>query len=130
MPERRDHGADDRARLRASRPDAGAAGDEDERRPFIDRFIMPYFEDSALWPVLIVVIAHVVAFISPVLLFAIRDHSLGAVAGLLGLAALSVKAVLHERSMHGGLGAIAWAVVTTWLLSGSVAYWAARYDFM
>jgi hypothetical protein len=50
--------------------------DEDEPMPFVDRWLLPYVEDSALWPVLIVLLAHVAAFVTPVTLFAIRDRSI------------------------------------------------------
>ena len=43
----------------------------DEPRDWVDRFILPFVRESTLWPVLIVLVAHVVAFVAPALLFAV-----------------------------------------------------------
>ena len=68
--------------------DPGVESDETgvDRRNAVDRWVMPYITDSTLWPVLLVIMAHVVAFVAPVLLFAVRDRHYVAIATALGLA--------------------------------------------
>ncbi len=57
-------------------------------------WVMPYLEDSALGPVLIVIVIHVVAF----------------------------KLLRADIAHNGRLGKISWLLISTWLLSFIAAY--------
>ena len=64
-------------------------------RDWIDRFILPFVREPTLWPVLIVLIAHAVAFLGPAMLFAVRDQGRGSIAVLALLAALYPSTALN-----------------------------------
>ena len=61
-----------------------------EREPrgelWVDRWILPALRELTLLPLVLVVVGHVVAFVAPTLIFAMRDRSIGAqLAAVLGL---------------------------------------------
>ncbi len=85
-------------------------------------WVMPYLEDSALGPVLIVIVIHVVAFMAPVILFAVVDRSIPAMAVNVWLIYLSYKLLRTDVAHHGSLGKISWLLIATWLLSFIAAY--------
>jgi hypothetical protein len=94
----------------------------------LERWALPFVRDSTLWPILVVVIGHVVAFAAPVMLLAVRDGRLSSWAALLGLAALTVgllRSEAHPRRRPGPLGSVA---LTTWLLSAAAAVAVDRFD--
>jgi hypothetical protein len=66
--------------------------DPEANLPFAERWIAPFFREPMLWPVGIVLIAHAVAFLAPVLLFSVRDRKLGALAALALLLVMSGSA--------------------------------------
>jgi len=104
--------------------------DRFESRHGPERWLLPYFEDSALWPVLLVVLAHVAAFEAAALLFAIRDHLPVAVLGNIFLVIGSVIAIRWERRTRGGLGIFTASIVLTWLASAGIAWLGWRYAFL
>jgi hypothetical protein len=85
-------------------------------------WVMPYLEDSALGPVLIVIVIHVVAFMVPVILFAVVDRSIPAMAANVWLIYLSYKLLRADIAHNGHLGKISWLLISTWLLSFIAAY--------
>jgi len=94
----------------------------------LERWVLPYIEDSALWPVLIVVIAHVVAFIAPLCLYAIRERSLVAMVAVAWLAFLTVQGMRYEKGLRGRFGSFSWLLLVTWAASGVAAYFGNRWD--
>ncbi len=102
----------------------------EEHVSFADRWVLPYVEDSALWPVLIVVIAHVVVFIAPLLLYSVRDGHLLSVGVLAWLIFMSAQVVRDEVKRIGRFGTLGWLLVVTWLLSGIAAFYGARWDII
>jgi len=80
-----------------------------------------------LWPVLLVVIAHVVAGIAPLLIFALRDGSRGSAATLVALGGATLLGVgleLRGRRRPGSVSAI---LLATWLASAAGAVLCLRY---
>lgn len=96
----------------------------------VDMWIMPYLRDSTLWPVLIVLIVHVVAFVAPVMLYAVRDRRGGPIVALVILALLTLRGFRWEIHSRKKFGAISWLIVTIWIASCIAAYWANFYDFL
>jgi hypothetical protein len=100
-----------------------------ERTPtdsWVDRHILLYVREPTLGPVLFVVIGHVVAFLGPALLLAVRDrHTLST--GVLVLSALATGAVIvwEVRRAHRP-GALTAVLTVTWILSGGLAVVAHR----
>jgi hypothetical protein len=103
---------------------------EDEEPRGVDLWIMPYLRDSALWPVLIVLIVHVVAFGTPILLYAVRDQRPGPIIGVAILVLLSLRGFVWEIRTRKTFGAISWLIVVSWISSFVAAYFANRHDFL
>jgi hypothetical protein len=120
------------ASLREVPPDtADDAPVSDSEDPHgVDMWIMPYLRDSSLWPVLVVLVLHVVAFVVPVLLFAARDRRTGAIFALGVLMLLTLRGFRWEIRSREKFGAISWLIVATWITSLLAAYLANRYDFL
>lgn len=113
----------------------GAPGDppEDDRSdqdPTLERFIMHYFEDSALWPIVVVIVGHLVALSSFTLLLAVRERKVSAMLGAALLVYGSFLVLRWEYRKHGHPGIFALLLAITWALSGSVAYLGHLYKFL
>jgi hypothetical protein len=89
--------------------------------PFLERWVLPYLRDSTLWPILLVLVAHVVAFLAPLILWAARDGGAASLATVGAFAALTGAGFWLERRQRGGIGAFSALLVCTWLLAGALA---------
>ena len=92
--------------------------------------VLRYFEDSALWPVLIVILAHVVALVGFILLLAVRDRNFGAIGATGGLFYLSFVIMRWEWRELGKLRTLSITVVVIWVLSAVAAYYGHKYHFL
>ena len=104
--------------------------DRADQDPTLERFIMHYFEDSALWPIVIVIMGHLVALSSFTLLPAVRDRKISAMLAAALLLYGSFLVLRWEYQKHGHLGIIALLLAVTWALSGLVAYVGHLYKFL
>ncbi|MFT5441824.1 MAG: hypothetical protein ACI8W3_000866 [Myxococcota bacterium] len=95
----------------------------------VDLWIMPYITDVSLWPVLVVIVVHVVAFVAPVILYAARGRS-GPIVATVIVVLLTFRGFYWERQTRNKFGAISWLIVTTWIASVIAAYLGGRYDFL
>jgi len=91
----------------------------------LERFVQPFFRDSALWPITFVLLAHLVVGLAVVLLGAVRAR------GPLGLAALAgllfVTGDLLWRDLaRRRLGPLAGSLVVCWGLAAVTAWFADR----
>ena len=93
--------------------------------PDFERWIEPYFRDSSLWPVLIVVASILVTLVAAVLLLAVVDRNLSAMAALLALVWMSGDATLRQLRARHRLGLVGGAILAVWGL-GAAAALAAR----
>ena len=102
-----------------------------EREPkgelWVDRWILPAVRESTLFPLLLVVIGHAVAFVAPALLFAVRDRQIGARLALLALAVLTFGCVRFEFRRHRRPDLLSAILLATWLASGVAAWACDRY---
>ncbi len=98
----------------------------DDEPDAIERWVLPYFRDSSLWPVLLVVLGALIGFVGIAVLFAVRDHKpLGIVStGLLIIA--SLRAIRWEWRLHGRAGPISVALGLVWFLASAAAWFGAR----
>jgi hypothetical protein len=103
---------------------------ESEDPQGVDLWVMPYIRDSSLWPVLIVLIVHVVAFIAPLLLYAVRDQRTGPIIAMLFIAGMTLRGFRWEIRTRNEFGAISWLIVVSWIASFVAAYFADRHDFL
>ena len=112
---------------------AGGQEPEDPRAdqsPSLERFIMHYLEDSALWPIVIVIIGHLVALASFALLFAVRERRVSAALATAVMLWGSFLALRWEYRRHGHLGIITVLLAITWLVSALTAYAGHTYKFL
>lgn len=94
-----------------------------------ERWVLPYLRDSALWPVLLVLLAHAALIVAPFLLLAFRDRDLR---GLVGCAVFT-GATLHGlrlASRNGHLRPTAGLLLATWVLSAATAWFGARWQIL
>ena len=83
----------------------------------LSRHLQVFFEDPALWPILIIFVVHVALAGALVLLSALRNGSLPARAGLAILAMLSLDAIRRARRRRR---TAIW-IATLWALSALIA---------
>ncbi len=110
-------------------PSADDAGSEREPQGelWVDRWILPAVRESTLFPLLLVVIGHVVAFVAPALLFAVRDRHIGARMALLVLVVLTFGCVRIEIRRHRRPDLLSAILLATRLASGAAAWACNRY---
>ena len=80
-----------------------------------------------LWPVLLVVIGHVVVGIAPLWILVHRGGHPGALATLVALAGASLAAMGLELRQRRRPGAVCSILVATWAASAATAVFAARH---
>jgi hypothetical protein len=97
---------------------------------WIDRYLLPAIRESTLFPLLLVVIGHVVAFIAPALLFAVRDRSFGAMLALVVIAFFTVQCIRFEVRRHGRPDVLSAIFVGTWLASAATAWACDHYHLL
>ncbi len=86
--------------------------------------------ESTLWPLWIVLIGHVVAFVTPVVVFALRDRGLPSLAALAILLVATGVRVRGDLSERGGVGLLTRVLLATWTLAGAAAWAAARWGVL
>jgi len=94
-----------------------------------ERWIEPYFRDSSLWPVLVVAAAIFVTLVASVLVLAVGDRNLAAMAALLALVWMSADATLREIRSRRRLGLVGGAILAVWVLAAAAAVAARRSGF-
>ena len=107
-----------------------AQDDRADQSPTFERFIMHYFENSTLWPIVVVVVGHAVALASFALLFAVRERKPSGIVGTVVLLYASFLALRWEYQKHGHLGIITVLLDITWILSALTAYFGHLYKFL
>ena len=96
--------------------------DDEEEGDWVDRFVLVFVRESTLWPVLFVIIGHVVVFTAPVLLLSMRDGRPSAFVALALLLFFSVQIVRADWSRGGRLAALSVLVAVVWALSLAAAW--------
>ena len=97
---------------------------------WIDRYLLPAIREFTLFPLLLVVIGHAVAFITPALLFAVRDRSFFSMVALFAIGALTVGCIRFEGGRHGRPDVLSAIVLATWLASGAAAWACDHYQLL
>jgi hypothetical protein len=103
-----------------------------EREPrgelWVDRWILPALRELTLLPLVLVVIGHVVAFVAPTLVFAIRDRNIGAQMAVFGLIALTFGCVRFEVRRNGRPALLSGWIGGAWLAAIAAAWACDRYS--
>lgn len=117
---------------RGSKPESVGGSHVDTGEPAdgrVEHFLRMLLGESMLMPVLLVILGHAVAFFAPVLLFALRDRSLYALAALAPIIVLFLSAVYRdarERRLRATTGVAS----LIWVLSVLAAYFGDRYGII
>ena len=106
-------------------PDQEDRESPNESRHGLDRHLAVFVEDSALWPVLVVMVLTFVTFGAALLFLAFADRNFFAVAALLLLLWMSVDFSVRRRR-SGGLGVAGVFIVVLWALSALAAFGVSR----
>jgi len=105
-------------------------GREPRGKLWVDRWILPALRELTLLPIVLVVVGHVVAFVAPMLIFALRDQSLGAQIAVLGMLALTFECARFEFRRHGRPALLSAWIGATWLTSIAAAWACNRYSIL
>ena len=105
-----------------------------EREPrgklWVDRWILPALRELTLLPIVLVVVGHLVAFVAPMLIYALRDRSLGAQIAVLGMLALTFECARFEFRRHGRPALLSAWIGATWLASIAAAWACNHYSIL
>ena len=93
---------------------------------WIDRWILYWVRESTLWPILLVLIGHAVAFVGPLMIWSVREGDVGSGVTLVALAVGTVLLMRVEIRARKRPGALAGLLLSTWALTGLCAWGAAR----
>jgi hypothetical protein len=107
-------------------PGARQDAEPDPNLPFAERWIAPFVREPLLWPVAVVIIAHAVAFLAPVLLLGVRDRRISALGALAGILVLSGSAVRGELARRHKPGVVCGILGVIWVFAIATAFVADR----
>lgn len=82
--------------------------------------------ESTLWPLWIVLMGHAVAFLAPVVVFALRDRGIPALAALAILLVGTGARVRGDLAVRGGVGLLTRILLVTWVFAVAAAWGGAR----
>ena len=108
--------------------DPAARGDAQGEPTGPDRWIRPFFEDSTLWPVLLVALGILVTFFTGVLLLAVRDRNYFTIAALVVVAWASADVARHDVTARR-LGLASGSLLVLWVLSLAAAFTVVKLGF-
>lgn len=91
-----------------------------------EEWLAPFFTDSSLWPVVVVVGTCLSTLGAAVLIAGLYHQNPAAAAALLGLAWISFDISRRRLSMNGRLGMLGWSIVSLWALSAAIGGLAIR----
>ena len=104
----------------------------DEREPrgelWVDRWILPALRELTLLPLVLVVVGHMVAFVAPTLIFALRDRRMGAQMAVFALLTLTFGCVRFEIRRHGRPALLSAWVGGAWIAAIAAAWACSRYS--
>lgn len=98
----------------------------EEPIPLVDRVIAPYFRDSALWPVTLVLLAHAVLGIGLAAVDAWRSGMGYGLVSIVGLAAASLVSWLRDLRRRR-FGLTSRTLLGCWIVGLACAFAADRY---
>ena len=91
----------------------------------VERALAPFFRDMGLWPVTVVVVAHLILAVAVLLLELARGPGGFAIVGFAVVALASVAALGHDAARRR-LGALGATVLGSWIV-GVISAWAANH---
>ncbi len=102
--------------------------DREPKQPWVERFVLPFVEDSSLWPVLAAIIGHVAVLMAMPMINVWRDGDLVSAGALIVLAVGPCGAVMQwEWKKERKPGPLTWTILITWGTALVMAYVADRF---
>jgi hypothetical protein len=95
--------------------------DDEEPGDWVDRFVLVFLRESMLWPILIVIVGHVVVFVAPVMLIAVRERRPSAIVMIGFVCWGSVSVLRFDRKRSGKFSQLSALVGVTWGVAIGVA---------
>lgn len=86
--------------------------------------------EPSLWPLWLVVMGHAVAFLTPVVVFALRDRGLPALAALAILLVATGSRIHADLETRGGIVLLTRILLAIWVLAGITAWAAAHWGVL
>ena len=93
----------------------------------VERLLRPFVEDTMLWPVGIVILAHAIAFMTPVLVMGLRDRRPVFLLALFLMIGMTVVHIGERVRGQGGVGVTGGALLSIWVGAGAAAWLSAHY---
>lgn len=100
--------------------------DDEPWSPGVERWVMPFLREPALWPVAVAVVGHVVVLLAVILLTAARSPSPWAWAALILLGLSTGGQVVREIRATGRPGLWTGTLLGTWAAAAGLALLADR----
>jgi hypothetical protein len=104
----------------------GRGRDSFRGRSRLERALLPFLREQTLWPVLVVLVAHVVAMVAPLLVLMLRDRKPWAAAGVAAFGLATAACIGMDIRGHRRPGSVSGLFAVVWLLCGAGAFAAAR----
>lgn len=102
--------------------------DREPPQHWLEKFVLPYITDSALWPVLFAILGHVGVVLAMPMINVYRDGSRVSLGVLIFLGLGPSGALVRwEWDRDRKLGPLTWLVVLTWAMGFLLAFLAYRY---
>lgn len=100
-------------RAKSAIVEGGPGPDSFRGRTRIERAVLPYLREQTLWPVLVAILAHVIALFAPLFVLAFRDGHRWSLFGVsvFGVLTLVVVALDARERRRPGLVAVFFALV-------------------
>lgn len=111
------------------RPEPRSDGPDEPEQLWVDKYLLPAMRDPGLLPIVIVVAGHIVAFLTPAMVFAVRDRSLGSALALLILGFLSAEVARFELGRKR-TPTLTRFLAGTWVAAVGAAFAAHRYGVL
>jgi hypothetical protein len=96
----------------------------------VEGWIRTMLGEPLLGPLFAVLVAHLVAFLAPVIVLAIRDRHIAALGALAILLVGSGSALLRDAKRYGRPGPLGGTLLAAWLLAGTAAWAAGHYGIL
>ena len=110
--------------------DPNNAPDQVQWPPWFKNWVLPYVEESLLWPIFFAVWIHFVMALGVMMAMTIRDQPLLGGAVLFVILSGTGRAIWFEWQVRGRPGMIAVLLILTWICGALTGYWGAAYNLI
>jgi len=106
------------------------ASDTFRGRTRLERAVLPYLREQTLWPVLVAILAHIIALLAPLLVLGLRDGHRWSLLGVGVFATGSLVALAFELRERRRPGLVAAFLAIVWCLCGAGAWAVMHFEII